>query len=59
MHYHPGGAEELLRGAGRDCTDLFDEYHPWIAEKAYMAPSQHIGSTKATTSLDRHRKVSR
>jgi len=43
-YYHPGGAEELLRGAGRDCTDLFNEYHPWVAERAYMSKNQEIGT---------------
>ena len=28
--YHPGGAEELLRGAGIDGTALFDQYHKWV-----------------------------
>jgi cytochrome b involved in lipid metabolism len=30
MEYHPGGKEELLRGAGLDSTVLFQEAHPWI-----------------------------
>ena len=30
LHYHPGSAEELMRGAGRDCTSLFDKYHRWV-----------------------------
>ena len=25
MKFHPGGKEDLLRGAGKDCTLLFDE----------------------------------
>ena len=25
MEYHPGGLEELMRGAGQDGTYLFDE----------------------------------
>lgn len=25
MEYHPGGEEELMRGAGIDGTQLFDE----------------------------------
>ena len=28
--YHPGGAEQLLRGAGIDGTALFDQYHKWV-----------------------------
>lgn len=30
LHYHPGGVAEILKGAGRDCTALFDKYHPWV-----------------------------
>eukprot|EP00123_Amoebidium_parasiticum_P004231 comp15517_c1_seq1/m.12542 comp15517_c1_seq1/g.12542 ORF comp15517_c1_seq1/g.12542 comp15517_c1_seq1/m.12542 type:complete len:138 (-) comp15517_c1_seq1:380-793(-) len=30
IDFHPGGAEELLRGAGIDATELFDEYHKWV-----------------------------
>jgi len=25
MKFHPGGKEDLMRGAGKDCTLLFDE----------------------------------
>ncbi|KNC47154.1 cytochrome b5 reductase 4 [Thecamonas trahens ATCC 50062] len=28
--YHPGGRDQLLRGAGRDATDLFFSVHPWV-----------------------------
>ena len=30
MDYHPGGEEELLRGAGIDATNLFNEVHRWV-----------------------------
>ncbi|CAM9613560.1 unnamed protein product [Pylaiella littoralis] len=30
LHYHPGGIPELMKGAGKDCTALFDKYHPWV-----------------------------
>jgi NAD(P)H-flavin reductase len=30
LEYHPGGVEELLRGVGRDCTELFDDVHAWV-----------------------------
>ncbi|CAN0457521.1 unnamed protein product, partial [Laminaria digitata] len=30
LHYHPGGVPEIMKGAGRDCTALFDKYHPWV-----------------------------
>lgn len=28
--YHPGGRGELLRGAGKDSAQLFQEIHPWV-----------------------------
>jgi cytochrome-b5 reductase len=30
VDYHPGGEEELMRGAGIDSTDLFNEVHKWV-----------------------------
>jgi cytochrome-b5 reductase len=28
MKFHPGGVDELMRGAGKDCTILFNEVRP-------------------------------
>ena len=41
--YHPGGVEELKRGAGKDGTALFDEFHRWVSidgflQKCYIGP---------------------
>uniref|UniRef100_A0A3Q1ALE8 Cytochrome-b5 reductase n=1 Tax=Amphiprion ocellaris TaxID=80972 RepID=A0A3Q1ALE8_AMPOC len=30
MDYHPGGEEELMKAAGKDATDLFDQVHRWV-----------------------------
>ncbi|XP_076057085.1 cytochrome b5 reductase 4 isoform X2 [Oratosquilla oratoria] len=30
MEFHPGGEDELMRGAGADATDLFNEVHKWV-----------------------------
>uniref|UniRef100_A0A7E4V0Z8 Cytochrome c oxidase assembly protein COX11, mitochondrial n=1 Tax=Panagrellus redivivus TaxID=6233 RepID=A0A7E4V0Z8_PANRE len=30
MEYHPGGIPELMRAAGTDAGDLFNQYHAWI-----------------------------
>lgn len=30
MKYHPGGVDELMRGAGKVATDLFNKVHPWV-----------------------------
>ncbi|KAI8614713.1 cytochrome b5-like heme/steroid binding domain-containing protein, partial [Chytriomyces sp. MP71] len=28
--YHPGGVSQLMRGAGKDATELFMKVHPWV-----------------------------
>uniref|UniRef100_A0A8C5QFS6 Cytochrome b5 reductase 4 n=1 Tax=Leptobrachium leishanense TaxID=445787 RepID=A0A8C5QFS6_9ANUR len=30
MEFHPGGEEELMRAAGADGTELFDQTHRWV-----------------------------
>uniref|UniRef100_A0A8D0DVX0 Cytochrome b5 reductase 4 n=1 Tax=Salvator merianae TaxID=96440 RepID=A0A8D0DVX0_SALMN len=30
MEYHPGGEAELMKAAGADGTDLFDQVHRWV-----------------------------
>ncbi|KAM6967520.1 cytochrome b5 reductase 4, partial [Aplochiton taeniatus] len=30
MEYHPGGEEELMKAAGIDGTELFDQVHRWV-----------------------------
>lgn len=30
MEYHPGGEEELMKAAGADGTELFDQVHRWV-----------------------------
>ncbi len=30
MHYHHGGINKVMEGAGRDCTVLFNKYHKWV-----------------------------
>ncbi|XP_060937686.1 cytochrome b5 reductase 4 [Limanda limanda] len=30
MDYHPGGEEELMKAAGIDATDIFDQVHRWV-----------------------------
>jgi len=30
MDFHPGGWDELVKGAGRDATDMFNEIHRWV-----------------------------
>ncbi|CAI5769771.1 cytochrome b5 reductase 4 isoform X1 [Podarcis lilfordi] len=30
MEYHPGGEDELMKAAGADGTELFDQVHRWV-----------------------------
>ncbi|KAK6727049.1 hypothetical protein RB195_005008 [Necator americanus] len=30
LEFHPGGISELMRAAGTDATDLFNQYHAWV-----------------------------
>uniref|UniRef100_A0A8C9FBK2 Cytochrome b5 reductase 4 n=1 Tax=Pavo cristatus TaxID=9049 RepID=A0A8C9FBK2_PAVCR len=30
MEYHPGGEDELMKAAGTDGTDLFEQVHRWV-----------------------------
>lgn len=30
MKFHPGGVDMLRKGAGKDCTALFNKYHAWV-----------------------------
>lgn len=30
LKFHPGGLDMLMKGAGKDCTALFNKYHSWV-----------------------------
>lgn len=30
MKYHPGGIDELMKGAGLNATEIFNDVHPWV-----------------------------
>ena len=49
MKFHPGGVDELMRGAGKDCTILFNEVRPQT--KYYYCKS---GCTMSCSSSQQH-----
>ncbi|XP_064618055.1 cytochrome b5 reductase 4-like isoform X2 [Liolophura sinensis] len=36
MDFHPGGVDELMRGVGKDGTQLFDEIHKWVNAESML-----------------------
>lgn len=36
MEYHPGGEDELMKGVGKDATDLFNEVHRWVNAESML-----------------------
>ncbi|KAM6893370.1 cytochrome b5 reductase 4 [Xenentodon cancila] len=52
MDYHPGGEEELMKAAGIDGTDLFDQVHRWVNYES-MLKECLVGrmATKAATAV--------
>ncbi|XP_047217981.1 cytochrome b5 reductase 4 isoform X3 [Girardinichthys multiradiatus] len=50
MDYHPGGEEELMKAAGIDGTDFFDQVHRWVNYES-MLKECLVGrmATKAAT----------
>ena len=38
LQFHPGSVEELMRAAGDDATELFDEVHPWVNAEGMLDP---------------------
>ncbi|XP_035792602.1 cytochrome b5 reductase 4-like isoform X2 [Anopheles albimanus] len=54
MDFHPGGAEELMRGVGKDATKLFDEVHAWVnyeslLAKCYIGPLRNVVTVNLTS----------
>lgn len=36
VDFHPGGKEELMKGAGKDMTNLFNKVHPWVSMDGFL-----------------------
>ncbi|KAJ3121961.1 Cytochrome b5 reductase 4 [Nowakowskiella sp. JEL0407] len=47
LKFHPGGVGQLMRGAGKDATELFLKVHPWVNAEI-MLDKCHIGCGKQT-----------
>lgn len=30
LDFHPGGKGQIMKGAGKDCTELYNQSHPWV-----------------------------
>ncbi|XP_056016450.1 cytochrome b5 reductase 4-like isoform X3 [Ostrea edulis] len=56
MEYHPGGEEELMRGAGIDGTQLFDEVHKWVNYES-MLEKCFVGKLKSTPPAHRRESL--
>ncbi|KAE8603034.1 hypothetical protein XENTR_v10014202 [Xenopus tropicalis] len=59
MEYHPGGEEELMKAAGRDGTDLFDQVHRWVNYESMLKECligrmaiKHVSISKEVTSVE-------
>lgn len=37
LQYHPGGVDQIMRAAGRDGTELFNEAHRWVNYESILA----------------------
>ncbi|XP_044272364.1 cytochrome b5 reductase 4-like isoform X2 [Tribolium madens] len=46
LPFHPGGPEQLMKGAGKDATRLFEDVHPWVNFDQILTKC-YIGQLKA------------
>ncbi|CAO1406777.1 unnamed protein product [Diamesa serratosioi] len=49
LDFHPGGHAELMKGAGKDATKIFDEVHAWVnyeklLSKCYVGPLRNTAT---------------
>ncbi|XP_058117878.1 cytochrome b5 reductase 4 [Anopheles ziemanni] len=50
MNFHPGGADELIRGIGKDATKLFEEVHAWVNYESLLAKC-YVGPLRNTATV--------
>ncbi|KAI9294636.1 cytochrome b5, partial [Neoconidiobolus thromboides FSU 785] len=36
MKFHPGGVKQLMKGAGKDATKLYNKVHPWVNAESLL-----------------------
>lgn len=66
LDFHPGGSEQLMRGAGIDATKLFDEFHAWVnidqlLSKCYVGPLRNtvtLNLKDSSSNMDIRTKLS-
>uniref|UniRef100_A0A8B9EV78 Cytochrome b5 reductase 4 n=1 Tax=Amazona collaria TaxID=241587 RepID=A0A8B9EV78_9PSIT len=63
MEYHPGGEDELMKAAGTDGTDLFDQVHRWVNYESMLKEclvgrmaAKPIAAPKEITSVSEEKK---
>ncbi|XP_075718207.1 cytochrome b5 reductase 4 [Rhinoderma darwinii] len=66
MEYHPGGEEELMKAAGIDGTQLFDQVHRWVNYESMLKECligrmavKHAALLKGLTSTENPEKALR
>ena len=52
MEYHPGGWDELIKGAGRDATDLFNDAHRWDSINSFFLRGQFFSQNVLVFEVD-------
>jgi cytochrome b involved in lipid metabolism len=60
--YHPGGFDEIMRGAGIDGTKLFDDNHSWVSidgflEKCYVGDFVDEGNEVNTNEVSNEKET--
>lgn len=50
LAYHPGSKQQLMKGAGKDCTEMFNKIHSYVQYEIILAKCL-IGSLEEYTDL--------
>ncbi|KAM8952324.1 cytochrome b5 reductase 4 isoform 2-T2 [Pelodytes ibericus] len=63
MEYHPGGEDELMKAAGADGTDLFNQVHRWVNYESMLKECligrlavKQVSISKEISSMDKVKK---